>query len=54
MIRAHCFRCQRELDLQGALVFSPPRTNLQTTFADKYHICVSCWKMLLAWLEEKQ
>ena len=45
-IKIECHVCSRELDRDGALIFSPP--NGLTT--GKYHVCIRCWRKLSEWL----
>ena len=47
MISPKCDKCLQELTDFGALAFSPPNTDGQVT---KYHLCVSCFNLLKAWL----
>lgn len=45
----HCFKCRRELEKPGALVFGLPNGRLVM----KYHVCVLCWPALLKWLDAR-
>jgi hypothetical protein len=49
-ISPKCDRCRKELDMPGALVFSPP---FGMNKVIKLHICVECWKDLWKWIDEK-
>jgi hypothetical protein len=50
-----CDRCQKELEEPGALVFSPPRKELQEGKVyehdvRKIHICCDCYRSLVTWI----
>jgi|HubBroStandDraft_5_1064220.scaffolds.fasta_scaffold221169_2 hypothetical protein len=47
MLKVECRRCEKELEVPGALAFGVPDTD---GAVNKHHICVFCWDELLAWL----
>ena len=56
MIKVKCYKCKKELNEPGALLFSPPiyikgRVNWGTEEAqlavDKFHICVRCYYKIM-------
>lgn len=53
MIKPKCDKCGEELQAYGGLAFSPPETlpDESPSQVDKIHICVKCWKLLIAWLK---
>lgn len=48
-----CDKCGNTLDTYGALAFSPPEKMPDGSCkheVEKYHICLSCWKLFKDWL----
>lgn len=49
-----CYKCRKDLEQPGALVFSPPlKTKSDANdlcSVEKYHICTNCFTLLLGWL----
>ena len=55
MIKPKCDACGKEMQSFGGLLFSPPQKNCYgkaLRCVDKFHICVECWTLLMAWLKE--
>jgi len=50
MIKVLCYKCQKELDEQGALVFSP---RYHDGVVAKLRLCIECWLLLEKWLLNK-
>jgi hypothetical protein len=50
MLELKCDMCGRELRLPGALIFSPPTS--EVWIVEKYHICAECWPAVSAMLTE--
>ena len=48
MIKVNCIRCGYELDLTGALLFSPPD---DMDSVEKYHICRQCYYKVKEYLD---
>lgn len=48
-IVVHCFKCGKELDETGGLLFTPP----YNACVVKYHLCRGCWNKLLMWIRRK-
>jgi hypothetical protein len=54
MIAPDCSKCGDELREFGGLIHSPPKDPLATPHeVDKYHICLSCWEQIKAWLDNR-
>lgn len=49
-IKPICDRCGEELDEFGALLFSPPD---KKNMVRKYHLCKSCFKIIVAQFKKK-
>lgn len=46
-----CDMCGKELDEQGALLFSPPHASAgEFPTSRKLHACRTCWTRLWAWM----
>jgi len=46
MLDIKCYKCGKDLEEPGALIFSPPKDNR----VDKIHLCIICWRDLRDWL----
>ena len=44
MIQVHCFRCDKELQDLGGLLFSPP---LGLDQVKKLHVCIDCYDAIV-------
>jgi hypothetical protein len=42
-ISVFCSKCSEELEEPGALVFSPPQSDV---VVNKFHVCKKCFKMV--------
>lgn len=47
MLKIKCDKCNKELDKQGALVFSPPCNSKVL----KWHLCIECHRSLVEWIK---
>jgi hypothetical protein len=53
MIKVNCYRCNKELNELGAILFSPPNTGFIGSYGkvDKFHLCKSCYLLVLDVIE---
>ncbi len=52
-IKPKCDRCKKELNVPGALVFSPPVSVEQASSVTKFHVCdEGCFDAMVKWLAD--
>ena len=52
MIKVNCCKCKKSLKKAGALIISPPDTELHNSSkVYKMHLCCQCYFKLMDWLE---
>ena len=57
MIRPLCFKCTKEINDFGGILFSPPSSG--TTFrynnsniVDKFHLCIDCYDLVFNFINQ--
>ena len=57
-MKIKCDKCGEEMEVPGALIFSPmekrwdDRVMDHKPITEKYHICVNCWEELKKWISD--
>lgn len=46
-----CYKCNKELEELGALLFTPPSTSMSISECKKIHICVKCYYGVMQFLQ---
>jgi hypothetical protein len=49
MLQIECDKCKKELNIPGAILFSPPKDESDWEVY-KFHFCSKCYTSLLDWI----